>query len=111
MDASLIICLLGVGWLLMLWALKTGLDHVESTLAVDDPPSACQSRQLGVPGFDRPDAVGDVIGCYMGAPIYQTVTIGGIDYSFDHIQPSDAAFSPGPDECCIEPGVVYIARN
>ena len=107
MDASLIISLLCVGWLLMLWVLKAGLDHVESTLAVDELQSASQTRQPGVPRFDRPDAMGDIIGGYMGAPIYQAITIGGIDYCFDHIQPRDATFSPGPDECFIEPGLVY----
>jgi len=94
----------------MLWILKAGLDHVESTLTVDEVSSRQISAVAESPQYARPDICREVIGWYLGAPIYRDISIDGVAYCFDHIQPP-AAVAIAQDERCIAPGLVYVPRQ
>jgi hypothetical protein len=63
-----------------------------------------------IPHVDNPEQVSEVIGRYMDAPIYRSVTIGGMDFQFDHIQSLQHFVTLAANERYLEPGVVYIAR-
>jgi hypothetical protein len=108
-DASLFFFLLCLGWLAMLWILKAGLDHVESTLAVDETSSRRVSGVAESPAYAWPDICRVEIGSYLGAPIYRDISIDGVVYCFDHIQ-HEAAAPLAPDERCVAPGLVYVRR-
>ena len=110
MDASLLISLLWLGWLAMLWLLKAGLDHVESTLIVEDEPSLCPVNNPQAPSFVRPDTCGEIIGHYLDAPIYRDISIDGVEYRFDHVHPEATALPVTPEERSIAPGIIYVPR-
>jgi hypothetical protein len=110
-DASLVVFLLCLGWLAMLWILKAGLDHVESTLAADEVSSRQISGATEAPQYARPDICHEheVVGWYLGTPIDRDISIDGVAYCFDHIQPQ-AAVPVAQDERCVAPGLVYVRR-
>jgi hypothetical protein len=111
MDSLLSILVLWAGLLLMLWTLKKGLADVEASLDSDVERTAHVSPQVLTHNFGKPDAVADIIGHYMGTPIYYRITIGGLDYYFDHIQQMEDSTVLGSDERCLEPGIVYTSRT
>lgn len=110
MEPSSLILLLFACLLLMLWALKIGLEKVEASLLTDAQLRGIRSRSNTTPHFDQPEAVADVIGYYMGRSIYHSITIGGVTYCFDHIEAPDNLGEHTPDQRCLEPGIVYLAR-
>ena len=109
MDASLFFFLLCLGWLAMLWMLKAGLDQVESNLVVDEALPRQVSSTAKSPQHARPDTCHEVIGSYRDTPIFGNISVGGVAYRFDHIQP-EAATSVAQNELCIAPGLVYVRR-
>jgi hypothetical protein len=97
-------------WLLMLWALRAGLDRVEASLEARARQARdCDQEPHPLPGFDQPESVGEIIGRYMDAPIYGDVTIRGRKYRFDRVQPPELWRALGPNEGWLAPGIVYVA--
>ena len=111
MEELVSILLLWVGFGLMLWALARGLDEVEASLESNaQRPQRLRPRQFAHP-VCLSDAVGDVVGNYLGAPIYRKVTIGGVDYYFDHIQAPEDTTALRPNERWLKPGIVYMSAR
>jgi hypothetical protein len=97
-------------WVLMLYGLRAGLDRVEASLE-----TRARESRVEEPGplplrYDQPESVGEIIGRYMGAPIYGEVTLHGRKYRYDRVQSPEMGARPAVDECCLRPGVVYVSR-
>jgi hypothetical protein len=94
----------------MLWALSKGLSNVEASLETKTQRSPPIHRQVLIPNFREPDAVGDIIGRYLDTPIYRKITVDGVDYQFDRIQPPEHITTTlHANEHCLGPGIVYLA--
>src|SRR3954471_22680109 len=59
--------------------------------------------------FDLPDAISEIIGWYMGAPIYRSASFDGVEYEFDRICPQQS-LRRASGERVVAPGIVYSRR-
>jgi hypothetical protein len=112
MESLLPLLLLWAGFLLVLWWVRNGLDGVEASLLeakshqpAEGVTSAYQGR------FDKADMVAEVIGQYMGTPIYRRIVIAGVVYEFDHFELRGGAISRRPNERYLTPGIVYARTD
>jgi hypothetical protein len=108
MDVMLIELLVWVGLLLFFWAMKDGLNDVESdieSMGWGRNPS-CHSAQRRMQCC-RPQSVMEPIGRYRGEPIYQYAVIDGRRYQFDRVWCGDGVGTVNDSERCVEPGLVY----
>ena len=62
------------------------------------------------PRFDTPDRRDAPIGRYMDCTIFDTVSIAGVEYRFDHVLVPGARWRSDHGERCIAPGLVYVTR-
>jgi hypothetical protein len=95
--------------LLFFWAMKDGLNDVESNIesrGLVRDPSSFHSAQHHV-HCCRPQSVKEPIGRYRGAQIYRYAVIDGRRYQFDRVCPSDGVTTIDESERCVEPGLVY----
>jgi hypothetical protein len=59
--------------------------------------------------FDLPDAISEIIGRYMGAPIHRSASFDGVEYEFDRICPPQS-LRRASGERVVAPGIVYSRR-
>jgi len=62
------------------------------------------------PRFDTPERRDAPIGRYMDCTIFDTVSIGGLEYRFDRVLAPGALWRSDRGERCIAPGLVYVTR-
>jgi len=104
MDFLLIELILWGGLLFLFWALKDGLEQVES----DIKSSRVPTKLDGHSEYALPEAVSDRIGTYRDKPIFRYAIIKGRDYQYDRIRFVDDHSRLKENECCVEPGLVYV---
>lgn len=76
-----------------------------------DPSRVREPRERPTPPrFDTPDRHDAPIGRYMDCTIFDTVSIAGVEYRFDHVLAPGARWRSERGERCISPGLVYVAR-
>jgi len=110
MNVMLIELLLWICLLLFFWAMKDGLNNIESDIeslglirnSPRTPPAHQETR------YWRPQTVAEPIGSYRGEQIYRYVVIEDQRYQFDRIcaPEDDEAIKDG--ERRVEPGLVYL---
>ena len=98
-------------WVLMLLALRTGLNRVEASLEARALESSRETFAPPRPQFDQAESVGEIIGRYMEAPIYREVVIRGTKYRYERIQPQGIETKLASNERCLKPGVVYASSG
>ena len=107
MEVILIELLLWAGLIFFFWALRDGLNHIESELeARRDASEAANPATAGMK-FDRAEEVREPIGRYRDAPIYRFAIISGRRYQFAHILPYESFSFLHAEERCLAPGLVY----
>lgn len=93
-----------------IWALKDNLDRIETDIEDLGVLSTRTAASAARPaGYQCADKVIEPIGRYCDAPIYQYAIIGDQYYRFDRVSPDGAVTAVNEDECCLEPGLVYVA--
>ena len=110
MDILLIELVLWAGLLFLFWALKDGLERVETEIQSTDPAGAGFNIMAAAsrPVFVRPTAVDELVGHYRDTPIYRYARVGSQQYQFDYVLPDLAALRLNEDQCVLEPGLVYV---
>ena len=106
-EIILIEVLLWAGLIFFFWALRDGLNRIESEL--DARPSGArllQARQSRT-RFDQADKVSEPMGRYRDALIYRFAVIDGRRYQFMHILPWESLAALQAEERCLAPGLVY----
>jgi hypothetical protein len=98
-------------WVLMLLALRAGLNRVEASLETRAREPHRETVALSRPQFDQPESVGEIIGQYMEAPIYREVIIRGRKYGYERVQPPGIETKLASNERCLKPGVVYVSSS
>jgi hypothetical protein len=98
-------------WVLMLLALRAGLNRVEASLDTSERETRRETLAPQCPQFDQPESVGEVIGQYMQAPIYREVIIHGRKYGYERVQPPGIETKLASNERCLKPGVVYVGTG
>jgi len=79
--------------------------------AAPQPPGPRERRVLPAPPrFDTPERRDAPIGRYMDCTIFDTVSIGGLEYRFDRVLAPGALWRSDRGERCIAPGLVYVTR-
>lgn len=111
MEIILIELLLWAGLIFFFWALRDGLNHVDSELDSLGAGGGIASTATSVVSFDRPETVSEPIGRYRDAPIYRYAIIGGKKYQFAHVLPWETLSTLQADERCLAPGLVYARDN
>jgi hypothetical protein len=106
-EIILIELLLWAGLIFFFWALKDGLNHVESELESQGLGAGINATPASASNFDRAEKVSEPIGRYCDAPIYRYAVIGGKNYQFVHILPSGLLSTLDAGERCLAPGLVY----
>ena len=107
MEIILIELLLWAGLIFFFWALRDGLNHVESELEAQGSDGGIISISVSVVSFDRAETVSEPIGRYRDAPIYRYAVIGGKNYQFAHILPGESFLTLPAEGRCLAPGLVY----
>jgi hypothetical protein len=108
MSTVLLELLLWACLLLFFWAMKDGLNDVESDIdsrGLMRNPSSRDLEQRRVKCC-RPQRLMEPIGSYRGEQIYQYAVIDGRRYRFDRVWSGDA-LGITESERCVEPGLVY----
>jgi hypothetical protein len=108
MDFALIELIMWAGLIFFFWVLKDNLGRVES----DIEEIAAKRQRLGDRlaaslAYARPEKLQDPIGSYKGQQIFRYAIINGKNYQFDHVLPAGCPTAEG--ECCVAPGLVYVA--
>ncbi len=110
MEVIFIELILWAALIFFIWALKDNLGRVETD--IEDLGMLRMDTRAPPPkrsGYQCADKVLDPIGRYCDAPIYQYALIGDQCYRFDHVSPDGAMTIVNEDECCLAPGLVYVA--
>ena len=107
MEIILIELLLWAGLIFFFWALRDGLNHVESELESLGSDGGIMSNRAFIVSFDRAETVSEPIGRYRDAPIYRYAVIDGKNYQFAHILPGESLLTLPGEERCLAPGLVY----
>lgn len=107
MEMILVELLLWAGLIFFFWALRDGLNHVESELETQDPKAGPLSTSQSGSRFDRADQVSDQIGRYCDSPIFRYAVIDGKRYQFKHILAWGTVSVLQTEERCLAPGLVY----
>jgi len=105
MDFLLIELILWGGLFFLFWALKDGLGQVESNMNSAGIPSPKLDNRFA---YIAPEAMSERIGTYWDKPIFRYAVIGGRDYQYDRIRFADDNSRLEENECCVEPGLVYV---
>lgn len=107
MEIILIELLLWAGLIFFFWALRDGLNQVETDLeAQNQEPPTLLAVDIAA-RYDRADRLSEPIGRYRDAQIYRIAVIEGKAYQFQHILPWESFTSLLAGERCIAPGLVY----
>jgi hypothetical protein len=110
MNVMLIELLLWICLLLFFWAMKDGLNNIESDIEslglLHNSHRALPTQQET--RYSRPQTMAEPIGSYRGEQIYRYVVIEGRRYQFDRICAAESAETINDGERCIEPGLVYL---
>jgi len=56
------------------------------------------------------DATGEVIGCYLGAPIFGRADFKGMAYEFVGVVPAKYPTRIRENELYLDPGLLYVTR-
>jgi hypothetical protein len=92
------------------WAALRCLQSRDEAPARQEPESPADAPAAPTLRFDRADSVTEIVGSYMGQPIYASVIIEGVRYEYERVLPSEHG-QPLPEGArCIEPGIVYVRR-
>lgn len=110
MNVMLIELLLWICLLLFFWAMKDGLNNIESdieslALIRNSPRTPPEQRTTR---YSRPQKVAEPIGSYRGEQIYRYVVIEDRRYQFDRVCAVEGAEPIKDGERCVEPGLVYM---
>ncbi len=103
--------ILWVGLIFFFWALKDGLGQVESEIETigllnKRKPDAQLNEAFC---YACPEKMIEPIGSFAGTPIHAYAVIEGKNYRFDHVYPSNKAIFLRQGQCCIAPGLIYMA--
>ena len=112
-DPRLMLLLLGLGFVLALAWVMQGMANAESADNAEASGAAAATaprERPAPPVFDTPERRDAPIGRYMDAIIFDTVSIAGVEYRFDHVLPPGAGWRSERGERCIAPGLVYVSR-
>lgn len=107
MEIILIELLLWAGLIFFFWALRDGLNHVESEMEAQGQGNGLISVTMSVFSFDKAETVSEQIGRYRDAPIYRYAVISGKNYQFAHILLYESFSALQAEERCLAPGLVY----
>jgi hypothetical protein len=111
-DMGSLFWVLGFGvWVLMLLALRSGLNRVEASIEARAREPRREAIAPPRRQFDQPESVGEIIGRYMEAPIYREVIIRGRKYRYERVQLPGIEPTLRSNECCLKPGVVYVSSG
>jgi len=111
-DMGSLFWVLGFGvWVLMLLALRTGLNRVEASIEARAREARREAAAPPRRQFDQPESVGEIIGRYMEAPIYREVIIRGRKYRYERVQLPGIGPTLASNERCLKPGVVYVSSS
>jgi hypothetical protein len=110
MNVMLIELLLWICLLLFFWAMRDGLNNIESDI---ESLGLLRNAPRGLPAqqgmrYSRPQTRMEPIGSYRGEQIYRYVVIEGRRYQFDHVCTAGGIETINDGECCIEPGLMYF---
>jgi hypothetical protein len=106
-EVILIEVLLWAGLIFFFWALRDGLNRIESELEAQTALGATPDSRPPGTQFDRADKLSEPIGRYRDALIYRFAIIDGLRYQFMHVLPSESLPSPQTGQRCLAPGLVY----
>jgi hypothetical protein len=105
-EVILIEVLLWAGLIFFFWALRDGLNRIESELEAQ-PAGAGSAPRRSHAQFDQADKVSEPIGRYRDTLIYRFAVIDGRHYQFAHVLPWESLAPLHAGERCLAPGVVY----
>jgi hypothetical protein len=111
-DPRLLLTLIGCAFVILLaWI----MDGIASTQGADSAPARPDTvpqapPEAAPPVFDTPERCDRPIGRYMDSPIFDTISIGGVEYRFDRVLAPGAPWQSGRGERCIAPGLIYLTR-
>jgi hypothetical protein len=107
MDLLLLELILWAGLLFFFWALKDGLERMESDLEAmglaKKPFRAVHSSR-----YVQPESVAEPIGTYKDQPIYRYAYFNGQRYQFDCVLPPGGNQFLSPRERYLAPGLLYV---
>jgi hypothetical protein len=111
-DARLLLMLLGFGFVLILAWVMDGIASLERAENAEPglAPAPDFADRPAPQRFDAADRCTQPIGRYMDSTIYETVSIGGLEYHYDHVLAPGARWFPEQGERCIAPGLVYVGH-
>jgi hypothetical protein len=112
-DPRLLLMLIGCAFVILLAWIMDGIASTQSAENGEpqEPPArAAPPEHAAPPRYDTPDRCEAPIGRYMDSTIFDTVSIGGIEYRFDHVLAPGARWLSEHGERCIAPGLVYVTR-
>ena len=107
MHTTLIEIILWVGFVLLLWALRDSLLHIESVM--EQHTALAQKNPPRRPYFSSPQSLREPIGHYLGRQIFRYAVIEGKDYCFDYAYPQGVLIHLTPGQRYVRPGLVYVA--
>jgi hypothetical protein len=111
-DARLLLTLLGCGFVLILVWVMDGIASLERAQNAEPEVAATPgfADRPAPQRFDAADRCMEPIGRYMDSTIYETVSIGGLEYHYDHVLAPGGRWLPEQGERCIAPGLVYVGH-
>lgn len=101
MDAVYCILLVLALALPMRWAVLRQLDHAES-------PEFFRRHGVIIKRLEALDAIGEVVGRYLDAPIYHSLGFKGMKYEFAGVVPAGYKRRIDENELYLEPGLLYL---
>ncbi|HXA48233.1 MAG TPA: hypothetical protein VNW52_11435 [Burkholderiaceae bacterium] len=111
MEIILIEVLLWAGLIFFFWALRDGLNNVESELDAQIPGTGVSLSPTSNLNYDCAEKVSEPIGRYRDAPIYRYAVIGGKNYQFAYVLPFEQFIDPQMECRCLAPGLVYSQQE
>jgi len=106
-EVILIEVLLWAGLIFFFWALRDGLNRIESELEEQAAHGGTRNSDTAGAQFDRAENVSEPIGRYRDSLIYRFAVIEGKRYQFMHILPWGSSMLHH-GERCLAPGLVYV---
>jgi hypothetical protein len=103
MDALYIILIPLARFLFLDWVVRRSLDRQES-------PEYFRQNGVIIKRVEALDATGEVIGSYLGAPIFGRVDFKGMVYEFAGVVPATYRTRIAENELFLDPGLLYVTR-
>jgi hypothetical protein len=112
-DPRLLLLLIGSAFVILLAWIIDGIARTPSAESAGPGPGTARDvprERPAPPPFDTPERCDRPIGRYMDSTIFDTVSIGGVEYRFDHVLAPGGRWRCERGERCIAPGLVYLTR-